>query len=132
MLKDLKILNGVLDLEFNQYIYEYTITVDSDVEKLDIAYELEEECSLKIKDNILNKKENIVTLEVYNIDEVAEYKLYVYKNSSNEVNGIEDYRKSLEIVNTEEIDIMKVQILGVSIFLLILIVFCIIFRKQKH
>ena len=132
MLKDLKILNGVLDLEFNQYIYEYTITVDSDVEKLDIAYELEEECSIKIKDNILNKKENIVTLEVYNIDEVAEYKLYVYKNSSNEVNGIEDYRKSLEIVNKEEIDIMKVQILGVSIFLLILIVFCIIFRKQKH
>ena len=132
MLKDLKILNGVLDLEFNEYIYEYTVTVDENVEKLELDYTLDEECSLKILDNILDEKENIVTLEVYNVDTTKEYKFYVYKNSNDEVLGIENYRKGLEVVNTEEINIWEIQILGISVFLLILLVFCLMFCRKKH
>ena len=28
MLKDLKILNGVLELKFNEYTYDYTVVVE--------------------------------------------------------------------------------------------------------
>ena len=131
MLKDLKILNGNLDLKYNEYTYEYTVTVDSDVNSLEFDYTLDDDCYVDIKDNILNNKENIVTLEVYNVDNSITYTFYVYKESEEEVNGIDNYMKSLEVSNTNNTEFYKVQILSVSIFLTLIIIFSILFHKKK-
>lgn len=131
MLKDLKILNGILDLKYNEYTYEYTVTVGSDVNSLEFDYTLDDDCYVDIKNNILNNKENIVTLEVYNVDNSITYTFYVYKESEEEVNGIDNYMKSLEVSNTNNTEFYKVQILSVSIFLTLIIIFSILFHKKK-
>ena len=131
MLKDLKILNGNLELKYNEYTYEYTVTVDSNVNSLEFDYTLDDDCYVDIKDNILEKKENIVTLDVYNVDDSITYTFYVYKESEEEVNGIDNYMKSLEVSNTNNTEFYKVQILSVSIFLTLIIIFSILFHKKK-
>ena len=131
MLKDLKILNGNLELKYNEYTYEYTVTVDSNVNSLEFDYTLDDDCYIDIKDNILDKKENIVTLDVYNLDNSITYTFYVYKESDEEVNGIDNYMKSLEVANTNHVELYKVQILSVSIFLTLIIIFSILFHRKK-
>ena len=131
MLKDLKILNGNLELKYNEYTYEYTVTVDSNVNSLEFDYTLDDDCYIDIKDNILDDKENIVTLDVYNLDESITYTFYVYKESDEEVNGIDNYMKSLEVANTNHVELYKVQILSVSIFLTLIIIFSILFHRKK-
>ena len=131
MLKDLKILNGNLELKYNEYTYEYTVTVDNDVNSLEFEYVLDDDCYVDIKDNNLEKGENIVTLDVYNVDNSITYTFYVYKESGEEVNGIDNYMKSLEVANTNNTEFYKVQILSVSLFLTLIIIFCILFHKKK-
>lgn len=134
MLKDLKILNGILELKFNEYTYEYTVVVEEDVDSLEIEYVLSEGSSIDIKSNALTDGDNIVYLNVYDEDLNQEtYTLYVYKNNSEAVSGIDNYVSSLEFNQVEELSLYKVQILTVSIFLMIVIVFSIIFRRKvKH
>lgn len=131
MLKDLKILNGNLELKYNEYTYEYTVTVDNDVNSLEFEYVLDDDCYVDIKDNNLEKGENIVTLDVYNVDNSITYTFYVYKESEEEVNGIDNYMKSLEVANTNNTEFYKVQILSVSLFLTLIIIFSILFHKKK-
>ena len=131
MLKDLKILNGNLELKYNEYTYEYTVTVDSNVNSLEFDYTLDDDCYIDIKDNILDKSENIVTLDVYNVDNTITYTFYVYKESEKEVNGIDNYMKSLEVASTNNKEFYKVQILSVSIFLTLIIIFSILFHRKK-
>lgn len=131
MLNDLKILNGNLELEFNEYTYEYTVTVNADVTSLDFNYILTEDSYINIRNNTLKQEENIVYIDVYNIDTSITYTFYVYKKNSETVNGIDNFVSSLEVKNNEEVSLYKVQILTTSMFLLIVIVFSIIFRR-KH
>lgn len=131
MLKDLKILNGILELEFNEYTYEYTIIVEEDISTLDFSYTLEDNTYINIRGNSLNNIENIVYIDVYNKDKTITYTFYVYKESNEQVNGIENFVSSLEVVKEENVSLYKVQILTCSIFLIIVILFAIIFRR-KH
>jgi len=130
MLKDLKILNGILDLEYDEYIYEYTITVEDSVNALDILYEIDKGCNIRVRNNSLLNKENIVYIDVYNNINSITYTLYVYKESVEEVSSIDNYLSSLEINKNEIIPIYKVQVLSISIFLIILIFFSIIFKRN--
>ena len=101
MLKDLKILNGNLELKFNEYTYEYTVTVESNINNLEIEYLLENDTYINIRNNNLNDYENIVYLDVYNVDKSITYTLYVYKGEINEVVGIDEFKKSLEILKND-------------------------------
>jgi len=131
MLEDLKVLNGNLELKYNEYTYEYTVTVEENINNLELEYILEDDCYIEIRNNELNFGENTVYIDVYNIDEKITYTLYVYKENSNVVNGIDDYKKTLEIVTTNEVALYKVQLLSIGIFLIIIIVFSLIFRRKK-
>ena len=131
MLKDLQVLNGTLDLKFNEYTYEYTITVDETVNALELAYTLDDDCYVEIKNNVLNYGNNIVYLDVYNVDKTITYTLYVYKENSNLVNGIENYREKIELSHNKEFELYKVQFLAIGIFLLIVFIFTLMFRKKK-
>jgi len=131
MLKELKILNGTLDLEFNEYIYEYTLSVKENINSLEFSYILCDNCSLNIRGNELNSKNNIVYLDIYNEENTQTYTFYVYKESSEVVSGIDDFVNSIELSKPEEISLYKVQLLSVGIFLVIIILFSIIFKKNK-
>lgn len=132
MLKDLKILNGNLELVFNEYTYEYTVTVDSNTTSLEFSYNLDADCYLNIRNNNLNNLENIVYLDVYNIDKSQTYTFYVYKENSETVSEINKFVSSLEVSKKEELSLYKVQILTVSIFLIIVILYSIIFKRKKY
>ncbi len=132
MLKDLKILNGNLELAFNEYTYEYTVVVEKDIKELEFEYKLEDDCYIKILNNELKDGENIVYLNVYNLDSEITYTFYVYKDGMAEVNGIDNYMKSLEVSTKEEVELYKVQILTVSVFLILIIIFSIMFRRKRR
>jgi len=132
MLNDLKILNGNLELKYNKYTYEYTVTVEADINNLEFEYELEEDCYLNIRNNKLNEGENIVYLDVYNVDREETYTLYVYKETTNLVSGIDAYKQSLAVAGNEETETYKIQLLSVGVFILIVVIFALIFRKKKY
>lgn len=131
MLEDLKILNGDLELEFNEYTYEYTVVVKEDITSLKFDYILNNDCYINIRNNNINNEENIVYVDVYNIDSQITYTFYVYREDSKMVNGIDNFVSSLEISNNEEIALYKVQILTCSMFLVIVIIFSVIFKRKK-
>jgi len=131
MLIDLKVLNGNLELKFNEYTYEYTVTVESDINSLDFEYILKEDCYINVRNNDLNVGENIVYIDVYNIDEKITYTLYVYKKSANTVSDIDNYKKKLEIVTNNEVEVYKVQLLTIGVFLLIIVIFSLMFKRKK-
>ena len=64
------------------------------------------------------------------VDELLTYTLYVYKENSETVSGIDTYKKTLEIANANnEIETYKVQLLTTGVFLLIVIIFSILFKR---
>ncbi len=132
MIYDLKILNGNLELDFNPYTYEYTVTVEEDVKSLDFSYRLQDDTYIEIKNNELNDLENKVILEVYNVNEDATYTFWVYKEKLNDVSGIDNYMKSLEVNSKESIDLYKVEFLAVGVFFLLIITFSLIFHKKSQ
>ena len=131
MLEKLEILNGILELEYNEYTYEYTVLVDNNVTSLNIDYVLKEDCFINIRNNIIDSDENIVYVDVFNEDNNITYTLYVYRDDVSEVSGIDNYVKSLEIPKNIEVSPYKIQLLAVGMFLCIVIVFSIIFRRKK-
>lgn len=131
MLKELKILNGILELEFNEYTYEYTVVVDSDVLSLDFVYTLSDNCNINIRGNLLYNDENIIYIDVYNETDKLTYTLYVYKENEELVSGIDNFVNSLNINSKEDVPVYKVQILTVSMFLIIIILFSIIFKRKR-
>ena len=131
MLKDLKILNGNLELKFNEYTYDYTVVVEDNVDSLEIEYVLSEGATIDIRSNLLNDGDNLVYLDIYDEDlNKVTYTLNVYRENSEVVSGIDNYISSLEVKKEEVVSLYKVQILTVSMFLMIVIVFSIIFRKK--
>ena len=131
MIYDLKILNGDLELPFNEYTYSYTVKVREDVTSLEFSYKLAEDTYVEIKNNELNEKDSIVTLDVYNVNEDVLYTFYVSKESSEDVSGIENYMHSLEVGKDEELNVLNVQLLSLGVFFLITFFFALIFKRSK-
>ena len=130
MLNDLKVLNGNLELSFNNLNYEYTVEVEEDIKKLEFSFKYDDGVNIEVIDNDLKNIDNIVYIKVSKENEEDIYTLYVHKKVTNEVTGIDLFKSSLDI-EKEEIALYKVQILGISIFLIIVIIFCLLFKKRK-
>ena len=131
MLIDLEIINGILELKYNEYTYEYTVTVENDINNLEFSYKLQGDCYIQIRNNELYNYENIVYLYVYSSYDIITYTFYVYKEKSDEVNFIETFKETLEISSNNDIEVYKVQILSIGIFLIIIIIFSLMFRRKK-
>ena len=131
MINSLKILNGNLELAFNKYIYYYTVKVDSDIVSLIFDYKLDDDWKINIRNNTLNYGNNLVYVDVYNDIESKTYTFSVYKEMTEEVNGIDNYKKSLEINNVSHLELYKVQLLGVGLFLTIVLLFTVLFKRRK-
>ena len=114
MLIDLEIINGILELKYNEYTYEYTVTVENDINNLEFSYKLQGDCYIQIRNNELYNYENIVYLDVYSSYDIITYTFYVYKEKSDEVNFIETFKETLEISSNNDIEVYKVKILYIG------------------
>lgn len=130
MIEELDILNGVLDIKFNPYIYEYTVNVDDNINELEFSYVLNEDANIEIRNNNLDDN-NTIYVDVYNIDNTITYTFIVNKENTNMSLGIDNYKKSLEVVNIDPYYNYKLGVLCIGVFFSIIIVFSIIFRKKK-
>lgn len=130
MIEELNILNGDLELKFNRYTYEYTVKVSNDVTSLDFSYKLGNDCNINIRNNYLDNN-NIVYVDIYNVDESITYTFNVYKENTISSSGIDNYKKSLEVVDADPNYEYKVEGLIIGLFFTIIIIFSIIFRRKK-
>ena len=130
MIEELNILNGDLELKFNEYTYEYTVKVSSDISSLEFSYKLKDDANINIRNNYLDNN-SVVYVDVYNIDERVTYTFNVYKENTISSSGIDNYKKSLEIVDIDPNYNYKVEGLCVGVFLVIVIMFSIIFKRKK-
>lgn len=131
MLKELKILNGILELKFDKYTYEYTVQVEEDIKRLDFEYLTTDNVSVNIRNNYIYDGEGLVYVDVINNDNIITYTFSTHKETTNLVSGIDDYKKSLELTKIDNIELYEIQILCSGVFIIIVIIFCLIFRK-KH
>lgn len=131
MLTELKILNGILELKFDKYTYEYTVQVEDDIKRLDFEYLTTDNVSVNIRNNYIYDGEGLVYVDVINNDNIITYTFSTHKETTNLVSGIDDYKKSLELTKTDNIELYEIQILCSGVFIIIVIIFCLIFRK-KH
>lgn len=132
MLNDLRILNGNLELKFDPYTYLYTVVVEEDVSSLLFDYELKDEYNIIIRNNYLNNNENIVYLDFYNDKDIITYTFYVYKEKLESSNKIDSFMNSLDIATTKDVELYKIQFLCCGIFMSILIIFSLIFKRKRH
>ena len=131
MLTELKILNGILELKFDKYTYEYTVLVEEDIKRLDFEYLTTDNVSVNIRNNYIYDGEGLVYVDVINNDNIITYTFSTHKETTNLVSGIDDYKKSLELTKIDNIELYEIQILCSGVFIIIVIIFCLIFRK-KH
>ncbi len=130
MIKELDIQNAHLDINFNEYIYEYTVSALDNINYLDFVYTTNAGVNVNIENNNLIDN-NIVTFCVYNDSDIKTYKFYVNKENTSIVSEIDNFKNTLDIPS-ETLPIIKIQILSISIFLLILIIFSILFPSKRN
>lgn len=131
MLSNLKVLNGTLDLEFDESIYNYTILVDDSVTSLELSYETKNNEYVVVRNNNIVDFENFVYIDVYAYDSIITYTLCVYKDNSNQVSGIDSYLNSLEVQKIDNVTQVEMQCLCIGVFLGVVIIFSIIFKRKK-
>lgn len=133
MLEKLELINGKLDLEFNPYIYTYTGRADNETYSLDFTYELnDEKAVVNIRNNALNQDENYVYIDVFLEEKVTTYTFIIYKENLQNVSKIDNFKASLEVKNQEDVSLIKVQILSITLFFFLIILFSLMFKRRKN
>lgn len=131
MLKDLKILNGEMPLEFDPLNTVYTINMDGNNKELEFEYKIDENDNISIVGNDLREGENNLVITVYNDEKMMSYYLTVYCESTSQVNNNLNEIANLELAS-KEIPSYIVSSIGVICFLTILLFFTLLFKKTKN
>lgn len=131
MLKDLKILNGEMPLEFDPLNTVYTINMDGNDKELEFEYKIDENDNISIVGNDLREGENNLVITVYNDEKMMSYYLTVYCESTSQVNNNLNEIANLELAS-KEIPSYIVSSIGVICFLTILLFFTLLFKKTKN
>lgn len=130
MITNLKILNGDISLEFDPLNTIYTVKTSEDF--LNFKYDLAMDVNISVFGNeFLKNGENIVVLTAFNDTEMVSYYFYVYKEEM--VASTTDNNTSLlDFISTKkETPAYLGPTIGVICFLSILILFVILFKKDK-
>ena len=129
MLNNLEILNGDISLQFDPLNTIYTITVNNEDDYLKFNYEIGKNDTLNVYGNNLVNGVNEVVLTVYNKSQQTSYYLYVLKKDTSLVTNLDDNKTNLEITK-ESVNTYTAPLIGVSCFLLILLFFTLLFKKN--
>lgn len=126
MLDSLIISDVSLNPSFNSKIYEYEVEVPNSTSFLSIDYESKYPVTIYGAD-ALYEGENHVLIEVYDNEKVTTYKIKVTRQKEEAVFKMVDKKENS--INPVWEQIMLPTIGGTS-FLLILLLFCIIFKRK--
>ena len=130
MLKELKILNGELSLEFDSLNTIYTVNLSNDDNMLLLEYKIDENDNISIKGNNLIEGKYEVVITVYNDKNSTSYYLQVYNVSSTNVVLNTSKEVGINVAKTEMPDYV-VPSIAVVCFLTILFLFVLLFKKSK-
>ncbi len=128
MLKDLKILNGEMPLEFNSMNTSYTINVLNKETELKYSYNIDKNDNISIFGNNLKDGLNEVVITVYNDKEQMSYYLDVYKEPTVTTSVLKNNYDDLKVKTEPEIYVAPT--IGVICFIFILLFFTLLFRKN--
>ena len=133
MLEDLKILNGSISPDFKSNVYEYEVVVDNTTFSLLINYQISNDKTIVIYGNDnLTEGQNHVLIEICDGKTVETYTLNVFKEETKSAASYEEFDSiEVPIENTLLKDITTPGIFGIG-FLIIIILFCIIFKRKTN
>lgn len=126
MLLDLKILNGDMSFEFDKYVDNYTVNVDSDVSKLEIEYKCLDNNTVNIINNNLEYGINFVYIDVLSESGSNLYTLEVYKNKEQYV-----FLEEKEEMKEEVMPSYLPYLIGFASLFIIFFTFIILFHKKR-
>lgn len=125
MLLDLEILNGDMSLEFDKYVNNYTINVDSNVSKLEIKYKCLDNNTVSILNNNLEYGINYVYIDVLSESGSNLYTLEVYKDKEEYV----FFESKVEV--EKEMPKYSPYIIGITSLFIIVLTFILLFKNKK-
>ena len=127
-LNSLSIKNGELSIPFDPLNTSYTILLDKDIEKVDFLYEVENDVSVTIQDNINLQNNSIVTLIIKNASDTVNYTFQILKEEE-EIKEV-----FLEEKPEEKLNFMyqyKIYIIPAICFILLFLSYKVIFWHKK-
>lgn len=131
-MESLNVLNGKLSPKFDKFNDIYTVSIDSDVNSLNLDYEINEYEQVSIYGNMdFEEGENRVIIAVTNSEETNYITLIVNKKKSESVISELSDKTILEIENNN-LPSYAPYLIGISCLSIILLIFCIFYiRKRK-
>ncbi|MBQ6840585.1 MAG: hypothetical protein IJO63_00510 [Bacilli bacterium] len=131
MLNSLEVVNGSMSPSFKENIFEYTVNVSDEALALVLNCKAEDGATITVYGNdYLTPGENHVIIEVYK-EALVTYTLTVLKNESDEVANMVGLYDKVEVnANSPWYKDYITPIIGITCFLTIISLFCIIFKKK--
>ena len=127
-MNNLEVLNGEMALKYDKNIDTYSIKVSSDVNALEIKYELDDTSTLNVYGNtLLSPGENKVILACKNNDDIRYITLVVNKEKALKTTSLNvDYRNEKKVLPS-----FTIPLIASICFVLILVTYYLLFKKKK-
>lgn len=127
-MNNLEVLNGEMALKYDKNIDTYSIKVSSDVNALEIKYELDDTSTLNVYGNtLLSPGENKVILACKNNDDIRYITLVVNKEKALKTTSLNvDYSNEKKVLPS-----FTIPLIASICFVLILITYYLLFKKKK-
>lgn len=127
-MNNLEVLNGEMALKYDKNIDTYSIKVSSDVDALEIKYELDDTSTLNVYGNtLLSPGENKVILACKNNDDIRYITLVVNKEKALKTTSLNvDYSNEKKVLPS-----FTIPLIASICFVLILITYYLLFKKKK-
>lgn len=127
-MNNLEVLNGEMALKYDKNIDTYSIKVSSDVNALEIRYELDDTSTLNVYGNtLLSPGENKVILACKNNDDIRYITLVVNKEKALKTTSLNvDYSNEKKVLPS-----FTIPLIASICFVLILVTYYLLFKKKK-
>lgn len=127
-MNNLEVLNGEMALKYDKNIDTYSIKVSSDVDALEIKYELDDTSTLNVYGNtLLSPGENKVILACKNNDDIRYITLVVNKEKALKTTSLNvDYSNEKKVLPS-----FTIPLIASICFVLILVTYYLLFKKKK-
>lgn len=131
-MESLEILNGELSPKYDKYNDIYTVNISSEVKRLDLKYKINENKTVNVYGNVdLEEGKNKVLIAISGNDEIEYITLIVNKEKTTLVLNAIDNTSGLTISNDSSIPSYAQFLIGISCFMVIILLYLVMFRKNK-